>query len=226
MSRRDIIAIGGSLGAVDAVLQLCRNLPGDLAATLFIAIHVGAWGNNFLAGIFDEQSPLSFSTAEDGAAVRPGHAYVAPADHHLLVINGVIRLGHGPRENRTRPAIDPLFRSVGASFGPRVIAMILSGTLNDGVAGLADVKRCGGLTVVQTPGDAQAPDLPWRAIENSDVDYRVSLSDMAALLAKLSGEEAGPPVEIPADVRDQVKIALGGPGSSKLTPTHCGGRRG
>jgi two-component system chemotaxis response regulator CheB len=109
MPRRDIIAIGGSLGAVDAVKQLCRDLPGDLAANLFVVIHVGAQGNDLLAGIFDANSPISVSTAVDGEVLRPCHAYIAPADHHLLVIDNAVRLGRGPRENLARPAIDPLY---------------------------------------------------------------------------------------------------------------------
>jgi two-component system, chemotaxis family, protein-glutamate methylesterase/glutaminase len=209
MSRRDVIAIGGSTGAVEAVAQLCRDLPGDLAAMLFIVIHVGAEGNNLLAGIFDEESPITVTTAVDGERLRPGHAYVAPADHHLLVIDNVVRLGRGPRENMARPAIDPLFRSVGACFGPRVIAVVLTGLLNDGASGLADVKRCGGITVVQNPADARAPDMPWGALRGSDVDYRAPLSDMAALLIKLAGEETGPRVEIPEDINSEVAIALG-----------------
>ena len=209
MSRRDIIAIGGSLGAVDAVMKLCRDLPTELAASMFIVIHVGAEGHNLLAGIFDEHSPISVTTAVDGETLQRGHAYVAPADHHLLIIGGVVRLGRGPRENMSRPAIDPLFRSVGVSFGPRTIAVVLTGLLDDGAAGLADVKRCGGITVVQNPSDAVAPDMPRGALSASDVDYRAPLSDMAALLVKLASEEAGPAVEIPHDIKVEVEIALG-----------------
>jgi two-component system chemotaxis response regulator CheB len=209
MNRRDIIAIGGSLGAVDAVAQLCRDLPSDLAATVFIVIHVGAQGNNLLAGIFDAQSAISISTAVDGEVLRPGHAYVAPADHHFLVLDNRVRLGRGPRENLARPAIDPLFRSVAISYGSRAIAVVLTGLLDDGAAGLADVKRCGGVTVVQSPGDAVAPDMPLGALRGSDVDYRAPLADMAALLVKLAGEEAGPVVEIPEDIKSEVQIALG-----------------
>jgi len=209
MSRRDIIAIGGSSGAVGAVKQLCRDLPADLAATLFIVIHVGAEGNNLLASIFDAHSPIAVTTAVEGESLRPGHAYIAPADRHLLVIDNVVRLGHGPRENMARPAIDPLFRSVAVSFGPRVIAVVLTGMLNDGASGLADVKRCGGLTVVQNPADALAPSMPWGALRATDVDYRAPLADMAALLINLAGEDAGPLVEIPQDIRTEVEIALG-----------------
>jgi two-component system chemotaxis response regulator CheB len=209
MSRRNIIAIGGSLGAVDAVKQLCSDLPGDLTATLFIVIHVGERGANLLAGIFDAQSPISISTAVDGQELQIGHAYVAPADHHLLVVDNLMRLGKGPRENMARPAIDALFRSVAVSFGPRVVAVVLTGMLNDGTAGLADVKRCGGITVVQNPGDALAPEMPQGALRGSDVDYRAPLSDLATLLVKLCGEEAGPAVDIPQDIKTEVGIALG-----------------
>ncbi len=217
MSRRDIIAIGGSLGAVDAVRQLCQRLPGDLAASMFIVIHIGANGNNLLGEIFDAQSAISIRTAVDGEVLRPGHAYVAPADHHLLVMGDRMRLGRGPRENMARPALDPLFRSVGVSFGPRAIAVVLTGMLNDGAAGLADVKRCGGVTVVQTPADAFAPDMPMGALQASDVDYRAPLSNMAELLVKLSSEKAGPAVEIPEDIRSEVAIALGRRADSETT---------
>ena len=209
MGHRDIIAIGGSAGAVDAVGRLCRDLPADLAATLFIVIHVGARGNNLLAGIFDARSPIAISTAVDGEIPLPGHAYVAPAGRHLLVIDGVVRLGGGPRENMARPAIDPLFRSAALSFGPRVIGVVLTGMLNDGASGLADIKRCGGITVVQNPADACVPDMPWGALHASDVDYRAPLADMAALLTRLAGEEAGPPVAVPPDIGTEVGIALG-----------------
>jgi two-component system chemotaxis response regulator CheB len=209
MNRRDIIAIGGSMGAVDAIRQLCRDLPADFAATMFIVVHVGADGQNLLADIFDAQSPISISTAVDGERFQRGHGYVAPADHHLLVIDDVVRLGRGPRENLARPAVDPLFRSVGISFGPRTIAVVLSGLLNDGAAGVADVKRCGGITVVQNPADAVAAEMPWGALRATDIDYRSPLSEMAALLVKLAAEEPGPAVEIPADIRAEVEIALG-----------------
>jgi two-component system chemotaxis response regulator CheB len=209
MNRRDIIAIGGSLGAVDAVKQLCRVLPSDLAATLFIVVHIGDHGNDLLADIFDAQSAISIKTAVDGENLQPGHAYVAPADHHFLVLDNKVRLGRGPRENMARPAIDPLFRSVAISYGPRAIAVVLTGLLNDGAAGLADIKRCGGITVVQSPADAVAPDMPLGALRGSDVDYRAPLADMAPLLVKLAGEEAGPPVEIPEDIKSEVQIALG-----------------
>jgi len=181
-----------------------------------------------LAEILAEHASISASMARDGDGLRPGHAYVAPADRHLILADGVVRLGHGPRENMSRPAIDPLLRSAGACFGPRAIGVVLTGMLNDGASGLADLKRCGGVTVVQTPRDAAAADMPWEALRASDVDYRAPLSDLPALLAELSAQEAGPRAEIPADIADEVEIALGTPrsavlpkGLSEISPLTC-----
>jgi len=176
---------------------------------MLIVIHVGKLGHNFLADIFGADSPIPIKTAEDGETLQRGRAYVAPADHHLLVIGETVRLGRGPRENMTRPAIDPLFRSVVAFHGPRAIAAVLTGTLNDGAAGLADVKRCGGTTVVQNPTDAFAQDMPRSALRATDVDYMTSLADMGRLLVTLAKQEAGPAVPIPEDIKTEVEIALG-----------------
>lgn len=219
MCRRDVIAIGGSLGAVDAVKRLCRDLPGALTAAMAVVIHVGERGHDLLAEIFGEHSAIPVRTASDGEAFERGHAYVAPAGYHLLVIDDTLRLGRGPRENMARPAIDPLFRSVAISFGPRVIAVVLTGALNDGASGLDAVKRCGGVTVVQNPADAVAPDMPWGALRSTDVDYRAPISQMAELLVKLSSEEAGPPVAIPDDIKIEVGIALGRPLGGKFAET-------
>jgi two-component system chemotaxis response regulator CheB len=161
--------------------------------------------------MFGRHCPFPFSTATEGEALEAGRAYVAPADRHLLILDGTIRLGSGPRENMARPAIDPLFRSVGLSFGPRAIGVVLTGLLNDGAAGLADLKRCGGVTVVQNPTDADAPDMPLAALQASDVDYRVSLSDMGDLLMRLVGEPPGAATKLPEDIQLEVEIALGRP---------------
>jgi two-component system chemotaxis response regulator CheB len=209
MTQCDVIAIGGSLGAIQAMKELCRGLPRDFAPALFMTIHVGAEGRDLLASILDAEAPIPITTAVDGEQIERGHGYVAPADHHLLVMDDVIRLGRGPRENLARPAIDPLFRSVGAAFGPRAIAVLLTGMLNDGSSGLADFKRCGGTTVVQNPLDAVASEMPRSALQASDIDYRAPIADMADLLVELSAREPGPAVPIPPDVRVEIEIALG-----------------
>jgi len=216
MASRDMIVIGGSTGGIDALQRICANLPADLPATVFVVVHVGQQGRNLLADILDLCGPLRASTAVHGETFERGRIYVAPADRHLMVVGDTIQLGHGPRENMTRPAVDPLFRSAAVSYGPRVIGVVLTGLLNDGAAGLAAVKQCGGVAVVQNPADAVADQMPWGALGGCDVDYRAPVAEMGALLAKLAGTPAGPPVPVPAGLSLEVEIALGRPAD---TPT-------
>jgi len=205
------IAIGGSAGSISALKQIMPQLPATLPAPVFVVVHVGRQGEDLLAGILGACGPLDVSTAEDGARPERGHVYVAPADRHLLVVDGMIRLGRGPRENMSRPAADALFRSVAASYGPRAVGLVLTGNLNDGAAGLAAIKQCGGLTAAQNPADADVPDMPSGALEASDIDYRAPVSELAALIAALAGEPPGPALPIPRALELEIAIALGRP---------------
>jgi two-component system, chemotaxis family, protein-glutamate methylesterase/glutaminase len=206
-----IITIGGSMGAFEVVKTICRGLPAELPAAVFIVLHVGASSKNLFASALDKQGPLPVVTATDGAPIEQGHIYVAPGDHHLIIEGDRIRLGHGPRENLSRPAIDPLFRSAAVSHGPRVIGAVLTGYLNDGAAGLAAIKQCGGITVVQNPADAVASDMPLGALEAADVDYRGPASDIAGILTRLVSEPLGPARPTPPELMLEVEIALGRP---------------
>lgn len=214
MARREIIAIGGSAGSIAVIRQICRALPVDLHASVLIVVHVGPGNQNLLAGILDSGGALPASTAVDGESLQEARIYVAPAGHHLLIDGRFIRLGRGPRENMSRPAIDPLFRSVGISAGSRAIGVLLSGMLNDGASGLADLKRCGGVTVVQSPLDAVESEMPQTALLASDIDYRAPAKDLAALLSRLLQEEPGPTLTPPASVALEVAIAMERPSDS------------
>ena len=206
-----VIAIGGSAGAIGAIQALCNTLDNDIQAAICIVVHVGARGTNRIAQVFGDRCPIPVETAVDGQKLEVGRAYVAAADHHLIVLDDTIRLGRGPRENLARPAIDPLFRSVGLSHGAGAIGVVLTGMLNDGAAGLADLKRCGGLTVVQSPIEATARDMPLAALAASDVDYQTPIAELGPLLKMLASEpqKAAPPP--PEDIRLDVDIALGRP---------------
>jgi two-component system chemotaxis response regulator CheB len=206
-----VIAIGGSAGAIGALKTLCDSLPPDIPAAVCIVIHVGARGRNLLADALQKRCPIPIETAVDGQRLEPGRAYVAAADHHLIVVGDTIRLGRGPRENLARPAIDPLLRSVGLSHGSRAIGVVLTGMLNDGAAGLADLKRCGGVTVVQNPIEATDCEMPLAALAASDVDYQTPIAELGPLLKLLAGERRGPSPPPPDDVRLEVEIALGRP---------------
>lgn len=216
MAHRAIVAIGGSAGSIEVIRQICRGLPLDLPACVLVAVHVGAIGQNLLAGILGSDGSLPAGTAVDGETVENGRIYVAPADHHLIIDGRTVVLGRGPRENMSRPAIDPLFRSAGLSAGPGAIGVLLSGMLNDGASGLADLKRCGGVTVVQNPLDAAEREMPLTALLASDIDYRAPTTDIADLISRLVKEEAGPSLIPPASIATEVAIAVGRPSDSSI----------
>jgi two-component system chemotaxis response regulator CheB len=187
MTQRDTIVIGASSGGVAALSKLCASLPGDLPASVLVVLHIGA-RTSHLPKILASSGPLPAKHAEDGEAALPGHIYVAPPDHHMLLEDGTIRLNRGPKENHTRPAVDPLFRSAALARGPRVIGIVLSGYLDDGTAGLHAIKRCGGMAMVQDPAEAQADSMPRSALQNVAVDYCLGMGRLASKLADLAGK--------------------------------------
>ncbi|PVE20657.1 chemotaxis protein CheB [Microvirga sp. KLBC 81] len=209
MSNRDIIVIGGSSGATAPLKTILGALPPDLPAAVFIVLHIPARSIGILATVASAAGPLPVHQSADGMRIEPGNVYLAVPDHHLIITKGHIRLGRGPRENMARPAIDPLFRSAAAAYGPRVIGVILSGLLNDGASGLEAVKRCGGVTVVQDPADAIADEMPRSALDAVTVDLSVPSARMGDVLSDLAREAAGPGAPVPPDIRLEVDIAAG-----------------
>jgi two-component system chemotaxis response regulator CheB len=187
MTQRDTIVIGASSGGVVALSKLCASLPADLPAAIFVVVHIGARSSQ-LPKILGSSGPLPATHAQDGETALPGHIYVAPPDHHMLLEENTIRLNRGPKENHTRPAIDPLFRSAALARGRRVIGIVLSGYLDDGTAGLHAIKRCGGMAMVQDPAEAQADSMPLSALQNVEVDHCLGVDSLAGKLADLAGK--------------------------------------
>jgi len=161
-------------------------LQADLPAAIFLVLHIPPIKPSLLPEIFSRATQLQVEQdLEDQEMLRSGHIYIAPPDCHLLVENRRVRLVRGPTENRHRPAIDPLFRSAAQAYGPRVIGVILSGTLDDGAAGLRAVKSCGGMTLVQDPKDALFPGMPMNAMKESKVDYCPTVAEMPGFIVDL-----------------------------------------
>jgi two-component system, chemotaxis family, protein-glutamate methylesterase/glutaminase len=189
MVKRNIIVIGASSGGFEAIKRLVSGLPADLAAPIFIVWHMSPDVVGILPDVINRFKTLPAANAVDRDTVIDGRIYVAPPDHHLLLERGNVRLSRGPKENRFRPAIDPLFRSAAYTFGPRVIGVILSGALDDGSAGMWTIKKYGGLAVVQDPVDAQVASMPESVMQTVKVDHVVPIKDMAALLTRLVRED-------------------------------------
>jgi two-component system, chemotaxis family, protein-glutamate methylesterase/glutaminase len=181
-----IVAIGASAGGIEALQALASQLPSDFAAPICVVVHTAPDSPGLLPSILSRSGPLPAQHARDGVRIHPGHFYIAPADYHLMVEPGLLRLTKGPRENRFRPAVDPLFRSSAHVYGPGAIGVVLSGGLDDGTAGLHAIKRLGGTAVVQHPEDAVFPSMPMNAAKYVSVDHCVRIREMGALLTRLA----------------------------------------
>lgn len=204
---RDVVVIGGSAGGLEALMTIARGLPADFPAAVFVALHRGEAEPNLLSDILRRNGPLLAISAEEGMPFEPGVIYVAPVDRHLLLGRDHVHVRRGPRENRMRPAVDPLFRSAAANCSTRVIAVVLSGGLNDGTAGLRAIQQAGGLAVVQDPKDCLQPDMPRSAIDHTEPDYILPAAEMPALLERLVSERRPPEIEVSRQVRMEALIA-------------------
>ena len=199
-----VVVMGGSRGAISAFQRLIGGVPATIPAAFLLVLHVGAFPSR-LPEMLSSVSALPAGHAATGEPIRAGRVYVAPPDHHLKVVDGGMALSRGPKENWTRPAIDPLFRTAARAYGPRVVGVILTGGLNDGTAGLYEVKQRGGTAVVQDPADAESPDMPRSALRHVAVDHCLPLAEMPKLLLQLSNEIAA------AEARQVNSVPTGGP---------------
>ena len=209
MPGHDIVVVGASAGGVEALMKLVSKLPANLPASVFIVLHIPAQGPSLLPEILSRSGRLKAVHPIDGAAIQQGCIYVAPPDLHLLLEPGHIHIVRGPKENRHRPAIDPLFRSAAAAYGPRVVGVILTGALDDGTAGLLAIKRLGGVAIVQDPREAFYPSMPLNALEHVKVDYKLPLSEIGPLIARLATkpmEKEGDYI-VPEDMELEVRMA-------------------
>ena len=212
-----IVVIGGSTGSLAALKVLLTALPGELNAAVFIVTHIGAFPS-VLPEILVRFTALPVRHASDGDPIVPGQILVAPPDHHLLLnADGTVSLSHGPHENYARPAIDPLFRSAALAHGPVVLGVILSGQMDDGSAGLAAIKQCGGLALVQDPANADAAEMPANAIANTATDAVLPAAALGAKIAEIAATPLPsvlPQQEIPQAAEHELLVE--GPDMHKL----------
>jgi two-component system chemotaxis response regulator CheB len=203
---RDVIVIGGSAGALSVLQQILGALPADFPAAVFVVIHQSQSQPGRLPEILARCGALAAEHAIDGAAIELGHVYVAPPDHHLLVERGRMRLSRGPKENRFRPSIDPLFRTAARVYGPQVIGLILSGLLDDGTLGMMRVKQFGGMTIAQDPLTADSADMPASAIRNVACDFILKPEQIAGTLTQLVQQPSILPSTKGASAMSQSKL--------------------
>lgn len=185
LPRRNVILIGGSQGAIPALKALLGGLPADLRAAIAVTIHRSPTFISTLGALLSRHSPLPVAEASHGKLFEQGRVYLAPPDHHLVFRSGAMWLDRGAKQHHVRPAVDPMFSTGAKAYGPRVIGVLLTGNLSDGVGGLVCIKRHGGLSLAQDPEEAEAPSMPQNAITFDDVDAIFRMTAASQLLARL-----------------------------------------
>lgn len=206
---KHLVVIGASGGGIEALRTLAAGLSGKFPGSVCVVLHTAPDALGVLDGILARSGPLPATNAVNGEQLKPGHIYVAPPDYHLVVEPGRLRVTKGPRENRFRPAIDPLFRSAAQVYGPGAIGVILTGSLDDGSDGLWAIKQLGGTAIVQDPADAMYSSMPQNALQHVSADYVLPVAEIAATLNDL----VSAPVEaaahaVPEQLEIEVKIAM------------------
>ncbi len=189
MGGQDIIVVGASAGGVEALSTLVADLPEDLPAAVLIVLHMGPHSSTALPRILARHTRLPVDHPVDGDPVQPNRIYVAVPDHHMILSRGRVRVVNGPKENGHRPSVDTLFRTAAAGYGPRVAGVVLSGTRDDGTAGLRAIHDRGGLAIVQDPDEAMFRGMPQSALAGDHPDYVLPVKDIGDLLSKLARHE-------------------------------------
>jgi two-component system, chemotaxis family, protein-glutamate methylesterase/glutaminase len=208
MKNSMLIVVGASAGGAEALKILLAQFPDDFPAPIFIVNHMSANATGeALLNVLNESCHLPCVHAHDKQSIKISNVYLAPSDQHMLIVDGKILITKGARENRSRPAIDPLFRSAAVAYGNRVIGIILTGYLDDGTSGMMAIKRCGGICIAQDPEDASYPDMPKSVIANVGAHYCLPVAQMGALLSELVSRELPESKQIPKDIAIEAKIA-------------------
>ena len=217
MLKRNIIVIGASSGGLEPLKTLVGGLPAGFNASIFVVWHLAPESPGVLPDVLHKFTDIPCSNARDYEQIQTRHIYLAPPNHHLILEQGQMRVTSGPKENRFRPAIDPLFRSAAYVYGPRVVGVMLSGSMSDGVSGLWTIKQFGGVTMVQDPAEAKFAAMPRAALREVPIDYVVAAAEMAEQLMRLSEPvpHFGPdpvPDPVPGQIPNhEVRAAEGAP---------------
>jgi two-component system, chemotaxis family, protein-glutamate methylesterase/glutaminase len=187
MRRRDIAVIAASVGGLKAICELLSAVDDDYEGSILAVLHTGSTSPRILDDLVQRHTSLVVKYGRHGESLARGHVYLAPPDQHLLIsLFSTLLLSDGPKVHFTRPAADPLFETAAASFGARVVGVVLTGCDGDGTPGLRAIKRAGGLSVVQHPARAEQPHMPMSALNGDSPDYALSLSEIGQLLSRLA----------------------------------------
>ena len=186
-----LVVVGASLGGLTALRILLGGLPRDFSAALAIVQHRRAASDSRLRELLSGASRLPLIEPDDKEPLQAGHVYLAPANYHMLVGGGTLWLSIDAPVIFARPSIDVLFESAADALGAEVMAVVLTGSSDDGAAGARAIKRAGGLVLVQDPADAESPALPRATIAATPVDAVLALPALCERVMALVAEGNG-----------------------------------
>jgi two-component system, chemotaxis family, protein-glutamate methylesterase/glutaminase len=195
---RDVVVIGASAGGIAALGNLLSLLPADLRAFIGVVIHRGARSSANWAGMLGRRTRLRTREPFQGEPSEYGTVYIAPSDKHMTFSSGAVLLDYGMKQNGTRPAVDPLFASAAQSYGRRVVGVVLSGGGRDGTQGLVHISKSGGVSIVQSPIEAEHSSMPANAMAHDHVQAVLTLDEIAAAVI---GMAAGRALDVGAQCR-------------------------
>jgi two-component system chemotaxis response regulator CheB len=180
------VVIGASAGGVDALLQLLSDLPADFRLPVISVLHLPQNRGSQLAAVFQQRTSQSVREAADKETICPATLYFAASGYHLSIESDhSFSLSNEDQQHFSRPSIDLLMQSAADAYGVNLAGILLTGANHDGAAGLARIHRCGGLTVVQDPLEAQVATMPEAAIRAQQPDLILGLKDIRRLLLQL-----------------------------------------
>jgi two-component system chemotaxis response regulator CheB len=183
---KQCVVIGGSAGGLPGMMYILGRLRPDFPAPIVIVLHRSNDRDSTLTTLLSHKTTLTVKEAEDKETIEPGTIYIAPADYHLLIEKDYsFSLDHSEKVQFSRPSIDVTIQTAAEAYGSGLIAILLSGANADGTAGLKDVRRHGGISIVQDPAEALVSFMPQSAIDEGVAAYMVTMANMVALLHRL-----------------------------------------
>ena len=190
MKKKDMkykaIVIGVSAGGLEALKKILPELPADFPVPVIVIQHRHPFSDESLEKAMDDQCRVKVEQINDKTSIKPGYVYFAPPNYHVMIEEDMtFSLTLDPAVNFSRPSIDVLFESAAETFGNKLIGIVLTGANKDGSEGLAQIKKKGGLAIVQDPDTAEVDVMPLSAIATTKVDYILKLELIAEMLVKI-----------------------------------------